>query len=490
MASKVFIGATKENAGALDMLVLLLGRMGIKTLRWTTAVEKGGVVSTELLATDKKKIDFAVLIMTPDDNLELRKEHYIAPRDNLVFEAGLYTSALGHDRVILLVPETVDPVRLPTDFAGFKYVKYKAPQGKLQGLSQERLKEALEPPAEEIRNKVETLGPAQRRFGAPTRTIAIYPNYESPPKKWFAAFDEAIKQAIENKISFPPPVLYGGPGSAIFWSDLERGTFTSEHRGNFRNGIPGATRAALQDLSPSDVLTIVDLGIGTLDAGRQVHSMIRDQNHTIINYVGVDVSLEMLHQATSDMRDMADTGAVHGIHSDFYELKKVADLLPESDRRIFMLLGNTLGNENNPRRLLSRIAGVMSNEDRLILELQLLSEAPPNEEIFIKFYMGPFLYAGFGPDDMVCNRHTAVSASDQVVSFIVTTKKSRQIAHHSFNLDIREGDYTTHFVRKFSISWIKEMVEGSGLKFDYPQTMPADEPTSAARRFGYFVLRK
>jgi SAM-dependent methyltransferase len=304
-------------------------------------------------------------------------------------------------------------------------------------------------------------------------------------------FRRAIQAAVaEPTTSFPPPLLYGGPGFARFWRDLERSARTSEHRGNFKSGIPRATEAALRPLRASDIVTIVDLGIGTLDSGKQVYNLLEQQQFKIINYVGVDISMEMLHHATSEMRHMAQASNVHCINSDFYELHKIKTLLPDSDRKIFLLLGNTLGNEPDAERLLKEICDVMGQDDRLILEIQLLSEAPTNEPVLDKFYIGPFLYAGFRTDEMECRRQTDASSTDQLVSFVVKTKTSKQLAQPRDSFTIEAGNYTSHVVRKFSAQSIKDIVENSNLKFDYPEELPKDEPSSGARRFGYFVLRK
>jgi hypothetical protein len=132
----------------------------------------------------------------------------------------------------------------------------------------------------------------------------------------------------------------------------------------------------------------------------------------------------------------------------------------------------------------------MGQDDRLILEIQLLSEAPTNESIFDTFYIGPFLYAGFRTEEMECKRQTDSSSTDQLVSFVVTTKTSKRIAQPPYSFTIEAGDYTSHVVRKFSAQSIQDIVENSGLKFDYPEELPKDESSSGARRFGHFVLRK
>lgn len=52
--------------------------------------------------------DFAVFIFAPDDVVLSRGKYYFQPRDNTLFEMGLFWGKLRRDRVFCLVPEKVD----------------------------------------------------------------------------------------------------------------------------------------------------------------------------------------------------------------------------------------------------------------------------------------------------------------------------------------------------------------------------------------------
>jgi predicted nucleotide-binding protein len=47
--------------------------------------------------------DFAILVLTPDDLTQSRGKQQPSPRDNVVFELGLFIGALGRDRVFMVV---------------------------------------------------------------------------------------------------------------------------------------------------------------------------------------------------------------------------------------------------------------------------------------------------------------------------------------------------------------------------------------------------
>jgi predicted nucleotide-binding protein len=67
------------------------------------------------LIEEAKKSDFAIFICAPDDSVELRGGPAIfAPRDNVIFEAGLFVCELDPTRLFFLLPAGHD-VRLPDD---------------------------------------------------------------------------------------------------------------------------------------------------------------------------------------------------------------------------------------------------------------------------------------------------------------------------------------------------------------------------------------
>jgi hypothetical protein len=77
----------------------------------------------EALVAAVYEYDFAVLVLTPDDLIVERGATSGAPRDNVVFEAGLFMGALGRRRTFLVAPRNVD-LRLPSDLAGITIAQF------------------------------------------------------------------------------------------------------------------------------------------------------------------------------------------------------------------------------------------------------------------------------------------------------------------------------------------------------------------------------
>ena len=66
----------------------------------------------ESLEQEMNKADFAVLVLTKDDQQLIRETKEFVPRDNVVFEIGLFIGKLGRERTFYIRPQGL---KLPTD---------------------------------------------------------------------------------------------------------------------------------------------------------------------------------------------------------------------------------------------------------------------------------------------------------------------------------------------------------------------------------------
>jgi predicted nucleotide-binding protein len=69
------------------------------------------------------KCDFAVLVAGPDDWVYSKERERLAPRDNVIFELGLFMGALTRDRTYIVQPRDID-LKLPTDLLGITVLHY------------------------------------------------------------------------------------------------------------------------------------------------------------------------------------------------------------------------------------------------------------------------------------------------------------------------------------------------------------------------------
>ena len=77
----------------------------------------------EALVAMLARFDFAVLVITPDDVLVSRETAIQAPRDNVMFELGLFMGRLGRTRTFGVCSNS-DGLKLPSDLAGVTLARF------------------------------------------------------------------------------------------------------------------------------------------------------------------------------------------------------------------------------------------------------------------------------------------------------------------------------------------------------------------------------
>ena len=84
---------------------------------------KASTFPIESLEQVLRTVDFAALVLSPEDTVVSRGTMTHAPRDNTIFELGLFMGVLGHSRTFLIYPEGID-IKIPTNLAGFTPLTY------------------------------------------------------------------------------------------------------------------------------------------------------------------------------------------------------------------------------------------------------------------------------------------------------------------------------------------------------------------------------
>ncbi|KRE56157.1 hypothetical protein ASG70_03065 [Phycicoccus sp. Soil748] len=91
-------------------------------MRWDQSVFAPSGYALDSLLETAAAVDFAVLVVTPDDKTISRGETTASARDNIVLEFGLFAGALGRDRTYLLA---TGDIKLPTDVLGLTRLTYR-----------------------------------------------------------------------------------------------------------------------------------------------------------------------------------------------------------------------------------------------------------------------------------------------------------------------------------------------------------------------------
>ncbi|KQZ84819.1 hypothetical protein ASD64_20145 [Mesorhizobium sp. Root157] len=116
---------------------------------WTAGCFKVASYKIDDLEEAVDKSDFAVAIAHADDFVESRGDMWPAPRDNVIFELGLFMGRLGKSRAILMEPRG-KVVKLPSDLAGVTTIPYKLVKGAA----------LMGPACHKLRDHINELGPA------------------------------------------------------------------------------------------------------------------------------------------------------------------------------------------------------------------------------------------------------------------------------------------------------------------------------------------
>jgi hypothetical protein len=89
----------------------------IEATLWTTDFFDLGNTTAETLASKVRQFDFGIFVITADDTLIRDPDEYSVPRDNVLFELGMFIGYLGRSRSIILYDADAKP-KLPSDLDG------------------------------------------------------------------------------------------------------------------------------------------------------------------------------------------------------------------------------------------------------------------------------------------------------------------------------------------------------------------------------------
>ncbi|MGE3595800.1 MAG: TIR domain-containing protein [Dehalococcoidia bacterium] len=119
----VFIGSSRESLPIAEAIQACIP-VDVAIVRlWTKDVFGPSHFPIEDLEEQLDRADFAVLVLGPDDRVDSRGTTHDAPRDNVIFELGLFMGACTRRRVFLATPRGVD-VKIPSDLLGLTPLSY------------------------------------------------------------------------------------------------------------------------------------------------------------------------------------------------------------------------------------------------------------------------------------------------------------------------------------------------------------------------------
>lgn len=121
---KVFVISSVESLGVARAIQNAFSHDDFITTVWTDGVFRVANYPLQSLLDAVDDSDFAIAIAHADDTAAYRGQQWPVPRDNVVFELGLFMGRLGKDRALLMEPREND-VKLPSDLTGITTITYR-----------------------------------------------------------------------------------------------------------------------------------------------------------------------------------------------------------------------------------------------------------------------------------------------------------------------------------------------------------------------------
>ncbi len=120
MKPSIFIGSSSEGLKYAQSIKAQLSNDAEVTI-WNEGLFLLGNITLEALLTFSYRFDFAILVLTPDDTIVSRADQTKSPRDNVLFELGVFMSSLGPKKTFVVT--TKGDVKLPSDLQGLTVAK-------------------------------------------------------------------------------------------------------------------------------------------------------------------------------------------------------------------------------------------------------------------------------------------------------------------------------------------------------------------------------
>lgn len=115
---RIFVGSSSEAAEVDRKVRSILESLGVEVVDWRKAFQPGDFAVDVLLELGMT-VDGALMIVTPDDLVVHRGDERLSPRDNVLFELGMFLAHFGRRRAAAVhVFTDQGSAKLPSDLSG------------------------------------------------------------------------------------------------------------------------------------------------------------------------------------------------------------------------------------------------------------------------------------------------------------------------------------------------------------------------------------
>src|SRR5690242_738850 len=118
---RIFLGSSAKQAKLVDAITRGLDDLA-EVEPWTTTFNPGRATLDRLVELSHE-VDFAAFVFAQDDwtTTDASPSSQASPRDNVIFESGLFGGALGIRRTFII---HANGAKLPSDLPGLTAVRY------------------------------------------------------------------------------------------------------------------------------------------------------------------------------------------------------------------------------------------------------------------------------------------------------------------------------------------------------------------------------
>jgi CRP/FNR family cyclic AMP-dependent transcriptional regulator len=151
----IFICSSAESLPVAEQIQVGLNHHPSIVKIWTDQVFGPTRYTMEDLEREVANADFAIAVVMGDDVIRSRKQQSVAPRDNVVFELGLFMGQIGRQRTFMVVPRGIK-LKMPSDLLGLNPLSFVPPTDPKNA---SLWAAALGPACTQIKTVINNLGP-------------------------------------------------------------------------------------------------------------------------------------------------------------------------------------------------------------------------------------------------------------------------------------------------------------------------------------------
>jgi 8-oxo-dGTP pyrophosphatase MutT (NUDIX family) len=204
--SRLFIGSASESLNVAEAVQFNLSSICEPRIWNQDLLSPGETVLQNLLAI-APSFDFAILISTGEDDVSSRDSKASAPRDNIIFEAGLFSAVLGPSRVFLLI-ESDKEIKMPTDLSGVTLGKFRHP-------SDDNYAAATLPALAGVKRRISELGIRSKLNQSPQPVDSMRPEVFTTRRDAWSRIQADCKSARSIAVLANRGVIFFGTDDSI-----------------------------------------------------------------------------------------------------------------------------------------------------------------------------------------------------------------------------------------------------------------------------------